>query len=92
LLASLFKYINFEGHYCILLVVDLEKGIYREWVPMGAFVKGLVVFFSFFLYPHRVLDALSNYDSKNLELKETKATAARQNLNQCSPLYLIFSC
>ena len=32
-------------YYCILLVVVLEKVIYREWVPMGAFVKGLVVFF-----------------------------------------------
>jgi len=59
LLESLFKYINFEGHYCILLVVDLEKGIYREWVPMGAFVKGLVVFFSAIIVSGTLLIALS---------------------------------
>lgn len=66
MLASLFKYINFEGHYCILLVVDLEKAIYREWVPMGVFVKGLVMFFSAIIVLGSLLIALSVPDIQDI--------------------------
>jgi hypothetical protein len=66
LLASLFKYINFQGYYCILLVVDLEKGIYREWVPMGALVKGLVVLFSTIIVLGSLIVALSIPDTQDI--------------------------
>ena len=37
----------------------MEKGLYREWVPMGAFVKGLVVLFSAFVVLISLLVSLS---------------------------------
>jgi hypothetical protein len=65
-LASLFKYINFEGRHCILLVVDLEKNIYREWVPMGALVKCLVGFFSIIIVFGTLFIALSVPDIQDI--------------------------
>ena len=48
------------------MVVDLEKGIYSEWVPMGAFVKGLVVFFSAIIVSGTLLIALSVPDIQDI--------------------------
>ena len=48
------------------MVVDLEKGIYREWVPMGAFVKGLVVFFSAIIVSGTLLITLSEPDIQDI--------------------------
>ena len=48
------------------MVVDLEKGIYREWVPMGAFVKGLVVFFSSIVVLGSLIITLSIPDTQDL--------------------------
>jgi len=48
------------------LVVGLEKGIYREWVPMGVLVKGLVVFFSAIIVLGTVLIALSIPDIQDI--------------------------
>jgi hypothetical protein len=48
------------------LVVDLEKGIYREWVPMGALVKGLVVLFSTIIVLGTLFVALSIPDIQDI--------------------------
>jgi uncharacterized membrane protein YjgN (DUF898 family) len=48
------------------LVVDLGNCIYREWVPMGALVKGLVVFFSIIVVLGSLLVALSIPDIQDI--------------------------
>jgi hypothetical protein len=48
------------------LVVNLEKGIYREWVPMGALVKGLVMFFSTIIVLGSLIVALSIPDNQDI--------------------------
>jgi len=48
------------------LVVDLEKVIYNEWVPMGAFVKSLVVFFFTIIVLGTLLVTLSEPDVEDM--------------------------
>jgi hypothetical protein len=48
------------------LVVDLEKGVYREWVPIGVLVKGLVVVFSTIIVLGTLIMALSVPDIQDI--------------------------